>query len=175
MRGMLVIAGLTILVTLWRAPVPTPPRWWHLGVLAALLQVPAYVQNTADWLLPVSYVLLVIVAWQNRLYPSGRLIFTGMLLNAVPIVVLGDMPISPEMLAWGGQVAVIGTELSMSKDVVIHQSPWLLLGDSIPLAVLGWQAAWSLGDVVLCCGALRSCLSGKATALSTLRGKCGYS
>jgi hypothetical protein len=160
MRGMLFVAGLTILMTTWRSPVLVVPRWWQLGLVAALLQVPAYIGNTADWLLPVSYVFLCVVAWRNRTAAGGRLICTGMLLNALPILIVGHMPLSVDMLNWGGQSATLGAELPMSKDVVVDRSPWLLLGDSIPVAVLGWKAAWSIGDVVLCCGALRFATSG---------------
>jgi hypothetical protein len=93
MRGMLLIAGLTILMTIWRSPFLVVPRWWQLGVLAALLQVPAYVWNAADWLLPISYVLLCAVAWRNQAQAGGRLILAGMLLNALPILIVGHMPL----------------------------------------------------------------------------------
>jgi hypothetical protein len=152
---MLLIAGLVLLVALVRsAPLPAP-RWWQLGVLAALLQLPAYIANIADGLLPISYVLLCLVAWRNRSQTGGTVICAGLLLNAAPILALGDMPISPEMLAWGGQVTTPGADLPMSKDVVIDRSPWLLLGDSIPVAMLGYKAAWSIGDVLLCCGVMQ--------------------
>ena len=155
MRGMLIVAGVALLVVLVRStPLPTP-RWWQLGILAALLQVPAYIANIADGLLPISYVLLCLVAWRNRSQAGGAWICAGMLLNAAPILALGDMPISPEMLAWGGQTATLGAELPMSKDVVVERSAWLLFGDSIPIALEGYKAAWSIGDTVLCCGVMK--------------------
>ena len=159
MYGMAMIAGLVLLVALVRAaPLPIP-HWWQLGLLAALLQVPAYVWSVGDWLLRASYVLLCFVAWRNYEAVGGKLIFAGLVLNAVPIVLLGRMPISPAMLAWGQQATHIGEALAHSKDVVIASSPLLVLGDTLPVALGNWRAAWSIGDVVLCCGALRYALT----------------
>ncbi len=158
MLGMFTIGCLATAITLFRrTPVPAP-RWWHLGIIAALLQLPVYYWMWEGWLLRLSYVLLVAVAWANRDRAGGQLLLLGMLCNALPILVHGRMPISQEMLAWGGQLDAVGSVLPLSKDVVVSSSPLLIFGDSIPVSILGWRAAWSPGDVALCFGILKYCL-----------------
>ncbi len=99
MYGMAIIAAIVLLVALVRsAPMPLP-RWWQLGALAASVQLPAYYNGGGDNLFRISYVLLCLVAWHNREAAGGKLMFVGLLLNAVPIMLLGRMPISPTMLA----------------------------------------------------------------------------
>lgn len=163
MYAMAMIAAIILFVALARNVSLTPPRWWQLAIVATLLQVPAYFWGVGDWLLRASYVLLCLVAWRNRETVGGKLIFAGLVLNAVPIVLLGRMPISPTMLMWGQQAAPIGEALRQSKDVVIASLPLLVLGDVLPVALGNWRAAWSIGDVVLCCGALRYGLTNQPT------------
>lgn len=158
MLGMLIISCIAIAATLFRrTPVPVPP-WWQLGVVAALLQVPVYYLSWHGWLLRISYLLLVVVAWANRDRAGGRLLLMGMMCNALPILFHGRMLISLEMLAWGGQPLAAGSVLPMSKDIAVSSSPLLIFGDIIPVHILGWRAAWSLGDVALCFGMLKYCL-----------------
>ncbi len=160
MLGMLIIGCIAIAATLFRrAPVPVP-YWWQLGIVAALLQVPVYYLAWDDWLLRISYVLLVIVAWANRDQAGGQLLLMGIVCNALPILLHGRMPISLEMLAWGGQPLAAGSVLPMSKDIAVTFSPLLIFGDIIPVHILGWRAAWSFGDVALCLGMLKYCLVG---------------
>lgn len=175
MSGLSCIAGTCVVLLLLRnAPLPTP-RWWQLGVIAALLQVPAYCWTTSDYVFRISYLLLCCVAWCNRTHAGGGMIFVGMLLNAIPILILGRMPIGADMLAWGRQAAALGNALSLSKDLVVAHSPILMLGDVIPVTIVGWRAAWSIGDVVLCLGVLRYSLANerignhKATITTHLR------
>lgn len=154
MYGMVVIASVVIVVALMRrAPLPTP-RWWKLGLVAALLQLPAYLFDRDNRLLSVSYLLLCLVAWRNRYHAGGSLICAGLLLNALPILIDGRMPIGATLLAWGGQHAVVGAALLDSKDMVVSWSPLLIFGDILPVSLGSWHAAWSIGDVVLCCGML---------------------
>lgn len=165
MYGMAMIAAIILLVALVRStPLPIP-HWWQLGGLAALTQLPAYYNGGNDNLFRISYVLLCLVAWRNREATGGKLILAGLVLNAVPILSLGRMPISPTMLAWGQQAAHIGEALQHSKDVVIASSPLLVLGDTLPVALGSWRAAWSIGDVVLCCGALRYAFANQPSSL----------
>ncbi len=160
MLGMLIIGCIAIAATLFRrTPVPEP-RWWHLGAIAALLQVPMYYLAWDGWLLRISYVLLVAVAWVNCDRAGGRLLLIGMMCNALPILFHGRMPISLEMLAWGGQPLAADSVLPMSKDIAVSSSPLLIFGDIIPIHILGWRAAWSFGDVALCFGILKYCLMG---------------
>ncbi|MDQ4146722.1 MAG: DUF5317 domain-containing protein, partial [Pseudomonadota bacterium] len=134
--------------------------WWQFSLVAALLQVPVYCLSWDSWLLRLSYVLLVAITWANRDRAGGQLLLMGIVCNALPILFHGRMPISLEMLAWGGQPLAAGSVLPMSKDIAVSSSPLLIFGDIIPVHILGWRAAWSFGDVALCFGILKYCLLG---------------
>lgn len=142
-------------------PVPLAlPRWWQIGLLATLLQIPVTHWGWTEWLLRATYLLLLLVAWANRNLVGGRILCAGLILNSLPILIYGRMPMSEEMAAWGQLSVSLGTALPASKDVVIGSSPLLLLSDIIPMHLPGWRAAWSIGDVLLCVGMLRYSLSG---------------
>lgn len=141
MLGMLaIVVVVSVVVMLRRSPLPTP-RWWLLGLGATALQVVPYYGHGHDWLLRVSYGLLLLVAWHNRDRIGGRLLLAGLACNALPIMVYGRMPIAAAMLQHFGWNVAAGTILHASKDVVLDASPLLLLSDSIPVNVLGYRAA----------------------------------
>lgn len=159
MTGMALLAlMLSAIVILRRTPPPLPAHL-PLALLALLLQLLAHWLGPGQWLLRVSFVLLLVVAWSNRRIPGGRLLLLGVALNALPVLVFGRMPLSPAMVQWGMRGTPAGTMLESAKSIVVDPGPLLLLGDSIPVHVLGWRAAWSIGDVVLCVAMARYCLS----------------
>lgn len=158
MLGMSIVLGVCVVLMFKRqTPLPMPRLWW-LAVGATVLQIPVYAWGWSDWLLRSAYALLLVVAFANLRLDGGRLILAGLVLNALPILIYGRMPISQDMLAWGSQQATVGTALAYSKDVVIDRSLLLLLGDVLPIHVLGYKAAWSFGDLLLCLGVVRYCV-----------------
>lgn len=161
-QRMLALVLLTIVlsaIVLIRPTPPPTPRWWLVAVFALLLQLPPYVLGQADWLLRVSYGLLLAVAWSNRTLPGGRWLLVGLTLNALPILVYGRMPLSQEIVEWAQRSAQIGALLPASKGIVAAPTPLLVLGDWIPVQVGSWRAAWSIGDLVLCIAMIRYCCS----------------
>lgn len=157
----IIVGVILLLLVLRREPIPTP-RWWWLGLIAVLLQIPVFFWGWSNWLLRAAYALLLVVAFANRHLAGGTIVMLGLLLNAIPIFIYGRMPISQDMIRWGNQIAASGDALAYSKDIVVERSVWLLLGDSIPVHVWRYRAAWSIGDIVLCLGILRFCLSSSA-------------
>lgn len=157
MLGMSLVLGFATALILIRPTLPPSPRFWQLGLLAVAVQVPVYLWGWNTALLRLGYALLIVVAFANRQAPGGRLICLGLLLNALPILIYGRMPIAPDMLAWGNQTASIGSGLAWSKDIVQKPTPLLLLGDVLPISVPGYKAAWSIGDVLLVLGVLHYC------------------
>jgi hypothetical protein len=168
MLGIVVVVCVAVaIVLLRRTPLPLP-RWWEIAPLAVLLQVPAFFWGVMDWAFRVSFVILLFVVWANRSQPGAKLIFAGLLLNTLPIMVYGRMPIGVNMVAWGtGTLLPLGTLLPGSKDIVVEASPLLLLGDILPVQIGSYRAAWSIGDVLLCLGVLRYCWRATAPASAT--------
>jgi hypothetical protein len=166
MLGMGLIAAAVMAVTLFRGIPDELPRQWYLGCIALLLQVPVYLWGWSDWLLRSAYLLLLVVAYANRHLVGGQIIGIGLLLNATPILVYGRMPISAEMMAWGGHPTVPGTALLFSKDLVVERSALALLGDIVPVSILDYRAAWSIGDILLCLGIARYCWNNPTQAPS---------
>jgi len=106
---------------------------------------------------------LLLFAWANRTQPAFWLLGIGLLLNLVVIVANGGlMPITPETVAHltkaePGLVWQVGERLGTGKDIVLNAEAtrlwflsdrFLLLPDG-----LGYQVAYSLGDVVIALGA----------------------
>jgi hypothetical protein len=160
MRGMMLIVIALSVVVLVQPAAPPQPRWWRVGLLALLIQLPPFLMGQGDALLRIAYGLLLAVAWANRRLPGGPLILAGLTLNALPIFVYGRMPLSSAMALWGQHDGAIGALLPATKGVVVRPTPLLMLGDIIPLHLFGWRAAWSIGDLLLCAGVTRYCLAG---------------
>lgn len=159
MTGLALLAIVLSAVVLLRRTPPPLPAHWPLALLALLLQLLAHWLGPDDWLLRVSFLLLLGVAWSNRAIPGGLLLLLGVTLNALPVLVYGRMPLSPAMVEWGTQGAIGGRVLASAKSVVVEHGPLLMLGDIIPVHILGWRAAWSVGDLLLCLAIARYCLS----------------
>jgi len=133
----------------------------HLVVLACLIQMASVATHARRfWLLLASTALLLTFCALNRRRAGIALAIAGIVLNFVVMGANGGtMPISPATLrAMHGPDAAPGTELSRSKDRVVHdaQARLPILGDRLllpgPLARL---AAWSIGDVLLLAGVFR--------------------
>ena len=128
-----------------------PVSWMHVNSkLAAVVLVG-------------SQFALLWFAWANRSKPAFWLLGIGLLLNMVVIVANGGlMPITPETVAHlskaePGFIWQVGERLGTGKDIVLNAEAtrlwflsdrFLLLPDD-----LGYQVAFSIGDVVIACGA----------------------
>lgn len=154
----LLLVVLSAIVIFRRTPPPTPAHW-PLALLALLLQALGQRLGGSEEILRVSFLLLLTVAWSNRAMPGGWLLLLGVTLNALPVLLYGRMPLSPAMVDWGMQDAAPGAVFESAKSIVVESGPLLLLGDTIPLHALGWRAAWSIGDVLLCLAMARYCLA----------------
>ncbi len=158
---------------LQRLPYQAPElRWISLVFLAFLFQWLAFQlpvvamhinSKVAAVVLVVSQVALFLFAWANRTRPAFWLLGIGLLLNLVVIVANGGlMPITPETVAHlvkaePGLLWQVGERLGSSKDIVLNAEAtrlWFLSDRFILLPEgLGYQVAFSLGDVLIAIGA----------------------
>jgi hypothetical protein len=146
---------------IWLVLLAFLPQWIAFGFPATARQIP---QQFAALALVSTQILLVIFIWLNRDQPGVWLLGIGLVLNLAAIIANGGlMPISPETVArllpeappgsWQ-----IGQRLGMDKDIVLQVGqthlPWLADRFLLP-AGFPWQAAFSLGDILIALGALR--------------------
>lgn len=124
-------------------PVHLPDSWASLGLV-------------------LSQGLLLVFAWANRRQAALNLMGLGLLLNFLVICLNGGwMPISPDTVRTiypnvPSESWQVGQRLGTGKDIVIHPEDMRLafLGDRFVLPALsGSLVAFSLGDVLLACGA----------------------
>jgi hypothetical protein len=115
----------------------------------------------------VSQILLLIFIWQNSYQRRYRnrlgfwLLGIGLLLNlAVMLLNGGLMPISPETVSNLAPEAVpgswqLGSRLGTGKDIVlaVDQTRLWWLSDRFFLSLPRYQAAFSIGDVLIAAGA----------------------
>jgi hypothetical protein len=146
---------------MWLVLLAFLPQWVAFGFPATARQIP---QQPAAMALVSSQILLLAFIWLNHDQPGVWLLGTGLVLNLAAIIANGGlMPISPETVArllpgappgsWQ-----IGQRLGMDKDIVLQVGqthlPWLADRFLLP-AGFPWQAAFSLGDVLIGLGAFR--------------------
>jgi hypothetical protein len=124
-------------------PIHLPDAWASLGLI-------------------LSQALLLMFAWINRRHAALTLMGMGLLLNLIVICLNGGwMPISPDTVRTiypnaPAESWQVGQRLGTGKDIVIHPEDMRLafLGDRFVLpAWSGSLVAFSLGDVLLACGA----------------------
>jgi hypothetical protein len=146
---------------IWLVLLAFLPQWIAFGFPATARQIP---QQFAALALVSTQILLVFFIWLNRDQPGVWLLGIGLVLNLAAIIANGGlMPISPETVArllpeappgsWQ-----IGQRLGMDKDIVLQVGqthlPWLADRFLFP-AGFPWQAAFSLGDILIALGTLR--------------------
>jgi hypothetical protein len=172
---MLIFTAALLVAFAWRAlrssrrpPVGLTLRWIGMPVLAALLQfalgLPFLAHVAADLRLAVvlaSYGLIGFWLIANTVRQSavvrvcGAIVSTGWLANTVAIVANRGMPVSRSALAAIGNRHPSVTQGNLFKHVLETPHtvlPWL--GDVIPVAVPVLRNVISVGDVLMCIGAM---------------------
>jgi hypothetical protein len=143
-------------------------RWGLLALGAFGLQIGAIYTfgdwSERAWLFPVTYLLLLAVAWQNRERPGVVALGVGLALNLAVMTANGGlMPITPQALAQAGYVASpdvvpLRVKLNATKDVALPQEETLLWPLSDIFVVprgLPIKGVFSLGDVLIAIGMFR--------------------
>ncbi len=143
----------------WLAPIAFLPQWLAFYLPVTRERIP---DHLAAKLLILSFALLLIFAWINRTQSGFRLMGMGLILNLLVIAMNGGlMPISPEVLEAlvpeECQAALeVGERLGSGKDVLLATSETWGWGLSDRFLLPDWlptRAAFSLGDVLIACGA----------------------
>jgi hypothetical protein len=143
----------------WLVPLAFVPQWLAFFLPATRKSLP---DGLAAAILVISQVLLLMFAWVNRGRPGFWALGFGLACNLLVITLNGGlMPISPDTvarLAPNAQTDTwqVGSRLWNGKDVVLPAADtrlwWLadrfLLPDWSP-----YHVAFSLGDVLIACGA----------------------
>jgi hypothetical protein len=164
----------------WLVPVAFLPQWLAFYLPATRELIPDGLAATA---LISSQILLLIFAWFNRSQPGFRALGLGLALNLLVIALnRGLMPISPDVVARLAPEAPpsvwqIGHRLGTGKDIVLPVTATQLWWLSDRFLLPGWfpyQAAFSLGDVLIAAGALWLLwtMGGGAESGSQVQDKC---
>lgn len=144
---------------LWLAAAAFLPQWLAFYLPATRKLIP---DDLAAAALIGSQALLLIFAWLNRRQPGFWALGLGLALNLLVITLNGGlMPISPEVVmqlapeapptAWQ-----VGCRLGTGKDVVLPVAAtqvWWLSDRFLLPPWFPYQAAFSLGDVLIAVGA----------------------
>jgi hypothetical protein len=135
------------------------PQWLAFGLQATREHISTPWASAA---LISSQILLLIFVWFNRSHPAFWLLGLGLIFNFCVIVLNGGlMPISPETVHRLYPTALasewqIGSRLGTGKDIVLAVEQtrlWFLSDRFLTPPVLNYQAAFSLGDVLIALGA----------------------
>jgi hypothetical protein len=143
-------------------------RWGMLALVVFGLQAGA-IYTSGDWsesawLFPATYLVLLVVAWQNRKRPGIMVLGLGLVLNLAVMTANGGlMPITPEAIAQAGyvsspEVVPLRVKLNATKDVAMPQEEALLWPLSDIFVVpkeLPIKGVFSLGDVLIALGMFR--------------------
>src|SRR5215212_30690 len=136
----------------WRRP--QLPRFWLLLVIALVPQVGNLVGIRILGMFFVAIAVIGIWCAYNRDIVGTAVVAVGIGLNLLVMGFHGgSMPIRADILLRAfGVVAVPGTVLVGSKDVVIDTSALWLLSDWIILALGSKRVVVSLGDLIIIAG-----------------------
>jgi hypothetical protein len=135
------------------------PQWLAFYQSRSGIRLP---DDWAPYLLVGSQIVLLIFAWVNRKQPGFWLLGAGLLSNLLVIVLNGGlMPISPETVRklipdvpesrWQ-----VGKRFHTGKDIVLPVEEtrlWVLSDRFLLPGWLGYQVAFSFGDVLIALGA----------------------
>jgi hypothetical protein len=146
---------------IWLVLLASLPQWIAFGLPATARQIP---QQFAALALVSSQLLLLTFILLNHDQAGAWLLGFGLALNLSAIIANGGlMPISPQTVARLLPDAApgswqIGQRLGLDKDIILPLGqmhlPWLADRFLLP-AGFPWQAAFSLGDVLIALGALK--------------------
>jgi hypothetical protein len=144
-------AVLSGVLAFWRRP--HMPRFSLLLVIALVPQVGNLVGIRIPGMFFVAIAVIGIWCVYNRDIPGTVVVAIGIGLNLLVMGFHGgSMPIRADILAALGQVAVPGTILVGSKDVVIDTSALWMLSDWIILALGAKKVVVSPGDLIIVAG-----------------------
>jgi hypothetical protein len=145
-------ALLSVALAFWRRP--QMPRYWPLLVVAIVPQVGNLVGIRIPGMFFVAIAVIGIWCAYNRVIPGTAVVAIGIGLNLLVMAFHGgSMPIRADvLLRTFGVVAVPGTVLLGSKDVVIDTSALWLLSDWIILALGAKKVVVSPGDLIIVAG-----------------------
>jgi len=147
-----VIGALLIgVLALWCQP--QAPRLWPLLAIAAAPQLANLVGLRVPWMFFFAIAVIEIWCIYNHTVPGTLIVAIGIGLNLLVMAFHGGaMPIRADILASLGQLAVPGTELVGSKDVVILSSELWQLSDWIVLSFGATKVVVSPGDLIIIAG-----------------------
>jgi hypothetical protein len=149
------------------ASIPLRSAW--LALLALVLQIPLLRApfgpteqvDLQKYLFLLSYLLLLVLVWQNRRLPGIQILSVGVLCNLLVILTNGGlMPVTPETLlrinpGSGLEHWPTGMHYGYSKDVILLRPDtnlWILSDILVLPPPFPWPTAFSLGDLLIAIG-----------------------